>query len=257
MNNKIRIMDAKPEITDGEIQSYMDFDKLLRQKAEAKDSNKRRLIKRISLGASGVALLALWLFYQPLKETPSVDETGSETQQSVQAPLKTAHDSVFSSGVDQSSPGDDRRQQKKSTTANSKAESTVKADTPAKVEATTKADSVTKTGDVARAMPVYAQPEPVDGYPALYAYFSQALTYPAEAVADSIQGVVTVVFSINPEGRPEKITIEQSLGAPFDREAIRVIENMPLWKPATYNGKPVASKISLPLTFNIKKIKTP
>lgn len=256
MNNKIRIMNAKPEITDGEIQSYMDFDKLLRQKAEAKDLNKRRLIKRIGLGASGAALLAIWFLYQPLKETPSTDETGSETKQSVQAPLKTAHDSVFSSGVDQSSAGN-VRQQRKPTTANSKIESSAKVNTPAKVEATAKADSAIKTGGMVRPMPVYAQPEPVDGYPALYTYFSQALTYPAEAVADSIQGVVTVVFSINPEGRPEKITIEQSLGVPFDREAIRVIENMPLWKPATYNGKPVASKISLPLTFNIKKIKTP
>lgn len=255
MNNKIRIMNAKPEITDGEIQSYMDFDKLLRQKAEATGSNKRRLIKRISFGASGVALLAIWLFYQPLKETLSTDETGSEAQQSVQAPLKAAHDTVFSSGVDQSSPGNARSEQKKSTTT--KGKTTTKVNTPSRTEAATKADSGTKTNDRVNAMPVYAQPEPVDGYPALYAYFSQALTYPAEAVADSVQGVVTVVFSINPEGRPEKITIEQSLGSPFDREAIRVIENMPLWKPATYNGKPVASKISLPLTFNIKKIKTP
>lgn len=249
-------MNAKPEITDGEIQSYMDFDKLLRQKAEAKDSHKRRLIKRIGLGASGAALLAIWFFYQPLKETPSTDETGSEAQQSVQAPLNTAHDSVFSSGVDQPSSGN-VRQQKKPTANNNKTGTAEKVNTPAKVEATVKADSATKIGDMVRPMPVYAQPEPVDGYPALYTYFSQELTYPAEAVADSIQGVVTVVFSINPEGRPEKITIEQSLGVPFDREAIRVIENMPLWKPATYNGKPVASKISLPLTFNIKKIKTP
>jgi protein TonB len=102
---------------------------------------------------------------------------------------------------------------------------------------------------------VFIQAEPVAGYPALYEYFMRELKYPAEAVADSVQGVVSVMFTINAQGKPEKIQVEQSLSPALDREAMRVIANMPAWKPATYNQKPMPSRISLPLTFQIKKIR--
>lgn len=103
---------------------------------------------------------------------------------------------------------------------------------------------------------VYVQAEPVDGYPALYQYFDSNLVYPQEALKDSVQGVITVSFVINREGKAENMEVKQSLGAPFEKEARRLIENMPPWKPATLNGKEVASKISVPLTFQIRSIKT-
>jgi hypothetical protein len=59
---------------------------------------------------------------------------------------------------------------------------------------------------------------------------------------------------VNTDGKPENITIKQSLGEPFEKEARRLIENMPLWKPATLNGKPVSSQMSIPLTFQIQKV---
>jgi TonB family protein len=95
---------------------------------------------------------------------------------------------------------------------------------------------------------------PVDGYPAIYEYFNRTLQYPEEGLKDSIQGVVTVSFIINEIGSPEKIQIENSLGEAFDRETIKMIEQMPRWNPATVNGKPIASRLAIPLTFQIKKI---
>jgi TonB family protein len=102
----------------------------------------------------------------------------------------------------------------------------------------------------------YIQAEPVKGYAALYGYFNKELVYPPEVKRDSIvEGVVTVIFTINKEGRPEIIKIENSLGIAFDRESKRIIEEMPLWKPALLNGKPIDSKISIPLTFRADKLK--
>ncbi len=101
----------------------------------------------------------------------------------------------------------------------------------------------------------YTQAEPVQGYPELYNYFNENLVYPARALKDSIQGVQTISFVINKEGKPERIEVEQSLGGEFEKESIRLIQNMPDWKPATLNGEPVPSKISIPLTFQIQKIK--
>jgi TonB family protein len=103
--------------------------------------------------------------------------------------------------------------------------------------------------------PMYRQAEPVDGYASLYEYFSSSLVYPVDAPSDSIQGVLTVTFTINAEGKPESISIHNSLGKAFEREAIRLIQEMPEWKPAQLNNKPVPSKMSLPLTFQIKEEK--
>lgn len=100
---------------------------------------------------------------------------------------------------------------------------------------------------------VYVQAEPVEGYEALYAYFGSELIYPEAAVKDSVEGVLIVKFLINKEGRPEQIQISGSLGNLFEKEAVRLIEHMPLWKPATLNGKAVTSKLSIPLTFQLQK----
>ena len=74
---------------------------------------------------------------------------------------------------------------------------------------------------------------------------------------DSVQGIETVSFTIDQRGTPTLITITQSLGPLFDQEAIRVIREMPAWKPATLNGRPVASQLSVPLTFELKRIIKP
>jgi TonB family protein len=100
--------------------------------------------------------------------------------------------------------------------------------------------------------PQYIGAEPVEGFPALYAYFDRELKYPLQALSDSIQGVETVAFLIDKSGKPGKIEIQQSLGEVFDWEVIRLLQNMPPWKPATLNGKPVVSKISVPFTFRKK-----
>lgn len=242
-------MNAKPEITDQEIQSYMDFDKLLKQQAASTALRRRRLVKGIGFCTLAVtALLAVWFFYQPSEQAMPAETT--RTPDNVQEPQNKITDTL-SSKADKSSREEQQTIERKSTAEKNKIPSPL-------ISKPAQADTITSINKSAPSViSVFTQAEPVDGYPALYAYFNQALTYPPEAMADSVEGVVTVIFSISVEGRPEKIYIDQSLGEPFDREAIRVIQHMPLWKPAAYNGKPVPSKISLPLTFQIKKVKTP
>ncbi|MBL3657477.1 energy transducer TonB [Fulvivirga sediminis] len=97
----------------------------------------------------------------------------------------------------------------------------------------------------------YQEARPMDGMEALYLYFENNLKYPSESVQDSISGVTIVSFFIDKEGQPVEISIDKSLGENFDKAAIEVIENMPKWLPATINGNPIKSKMSVPLTFNI------
>lgn len=107
--------------------------------------------------------------------------------------------------------------------------------------------------EVSSVQPQYIGAEPVEGFPALYAYFDRELKYPLQALSDSIQGVETVAFLIDKSGKPVKIEIQQSLGDVFDWEVIRLLQNMPPWKPATLNGEPVMSKQSVPFTFKITR----
>ena len=104
---------------------------------------------------------------------------------------------------------------------------------------------------------VYVQAEPREGYTHLYAYFNANLQYPPQAVKDSIEGIETISFTIDQRGKATNLTISNSLGALFDQEAMRLIRNMPDWNPASLNGEPIASQLSVPLTFQLKRIKQP
>jgi TonB family protein len=100
----------------------------------------------------------------------------------------------------------------------------------------------------------YERATPIVGMDSLSKYLNDNLKYPEKAdKSDGIEGSVNVIFSISNEGKPSDIEIQNSLGDAFDEECIRLISNMPKWKPAIRNGKAVYSKVSLQLSFKIDK----
>jgi TonB family protein len=100
----------------------------------------------------------------------------------------------------------------------------------------------------------YDRAVPIVGMDSLSNYLNKNLQYP-ETVdkSNGIEGSVKVIFSITKEGEPSDIEIQNSLGKAFDEECVRLISNMPKWKPAIRNGKAVDSKVSLQLSFKIEK----
>jgi protein TonB len=246
MKNKIKRMRSGPEITDGEIQSYMDFNSLLTKNTLASLQRKKRtIIKSIGLGLALVVVTGIWF----------VNPKDSKREKLKEHPVKKIIGPVPSRTIPSTTDSVTHEASKPKVTPETKITSGKKS-TPDQ-EGTTSGNEKTEKNktSIQEIQPVYAQAEPVDGYPALYEYFNNELRYPKEAIPDSVQGVVSVVFTISIYGKPENISIDQSLGQAFEREVIRLIENMPLWKPATYNQKPVKSRVSLPLTFQIEKIK--
>ncbi|CAD5269135.1 MULTISPECIES: energy transducer TonB [unclassified Imperialibacter] len=99
---------------------------------------------------------------------------------------------------------------------------------------------------------VYLNAEPKDGFDLFYAFIESELTYPELARKDSVQGYVKVMFSVDVDGTLKDISIVESLGDLFDNEAIRVIKRSPAWKPASFNGYPVSSRMSIKLTFKVE-----
>jgi TonB family protein len=243
----IKVMNTKPDVTDEEISSLMNFDALLEQH---RHNSKKRLNGKtatviVVFSFVMIAALISWFAIRSENEsTMSVEKTPLSVKR------KSLNDVVVSAdSVDKTlSPSSIQK----------KPDATQSVKKPAPVKARDINPESMKDEEMVIEKipaPVFVQAEPVAGYPDLYEYFSRELTYPLSRMKDSVSGVVAVVFTINTEGHPEKIEIEQSLGKDFDEEAIRVMQNMPLWNPATYNGKPVPSRMSLPLTFQVRKIK--
>jgi TonB family protein len=244
MKRKIKTMRSTQDPTDEEIQRYMDFDKLLLEKDKFVAQQKRTKYQRIfSAGLLLITLATVTFFLlreKPKKDVANVAGLGADTTAHNELRVSVHGDENKLSTSETSEQGAVSEQKEKS-------KEKEKADRTSEVEKS----KLKYTNELPA---VYQQPEPVNGYPDLYAYFDKELTYPQSALKDSVQGVVTVVFYVNAKGKADDIRIENSLGQAFDEEVFRVIRNMPAWRPAYYNGKVVKSKVSLPLTFSLKKV---
>lgn len=246
MKQKIRIMKTPPPVTDEEMKSLMDFDDLL-QKREAAVRNRNRLQRMRYFAVIFVAAIIVpsaWLWWRT-QPRPPVVERRSATEP-LREPERTQ---PVADTLDPHAPERDKspfvdRPEKP-------------AGSPVAGRRANEPDYPTPVKDSASEQPVYVQAEPADGYPALYNYFGRNLRYPPSAVKDSVEGVVNVAFVIDQSGRATQIVIEKSPGMEFDKEVVRLIENMPLWKPASYGGRPVESRISLPVTFSLVRKTNP
>jgi len=255
MKYKLKIMKSKPEVSEEEIRAFMNFDQLLKSHETLIINNSKAVRwKKISIVTLAlIAVSTVWYLnndsrkFSPEKSLPSVQH---DTNQQQIDTTTASHDPELSITEKPSTePFEEIPLPKKQSANPGDNDHDAPLELPANVNKSSEAESVLPPNE-------YTQASPVDGYPALYEYFNKALIYPEEGLQDSIQGIVTVSFIINEAGKPEKIYIENSLGEPFDRETKKVIENMPLWKPAMMNNKPVPSKLSMPMTFQIQKIRT-
>lgn len=92
------------------------------------------------------------------------------------------------------------------------------------------------------------------GLNALYQYLNDNIQYPDMAKQLEITGTVYIEFIIEGDGSISNIEVVRSVGGGCSEEAIRVIENMPKWKPATQNKRPAKTKWTLPIKFNLRQI---
>ncbi len=95
-------------------------------------------------------------------------------------------------------------------------------------------------------------PEFPGGMAALIAYIKKNLRYPAMAREEGIEGRVVVKFIVNTTGEIESAIIERSLPGGCDKEALRVVNSMPKWKPGKQNGHAVKVYYTLPISFKLQ-----
>jgi protein TonB len=77
--------------------------------------------------------------------------------------------------------------------------------------------------------------------------------YPEKAMEDNIQGRVSVLFVIDKDGGISNVQVRGPKGGELlEKEAKRVIEKLPKFKPGMQRGKPVKVKYSQPITFKLQ-----
>jgi len=77
--------------------------------------------------------------------------------------------------------------------------------------------------------------------------------YPERAMEDNIQGRVAVLFVIDKDGSITNVQVRGPKGGELlEKEAKRVIEKLPKFKPGMQRGKPVKVKYSQPITFKLQ-----
>lgn len=87
------------------------------------------------------------------------------------------------------------------------------------------------------------------GLTAMKKYFSENLHYPTEVVEKNEQGRVYLEFIVEKDGSISNTRVKRGVSDAIDREAIRLIKNMPKWKPAEKDGEVVRSMCTIPINF--------
>lgn len=92
-------------------------------------------------------------------------------------------------------------------------------------------------------------PEFPGGELALRQFIANAIKYPVIAQENGIQGRVYVTFVVNTDGSITDARIARGVDPSLDKEALRVVNTLPKWKPGKQRGKPVRVSYTVPINF--------
>jgi TonB family protein len=95
-------------------------------------------------------------------------------------------------------------------------------------------------------------PEYPGGNDALYKFLELNVKYPKAAADAGIQGVVYTRFVVDVDGTPKDFELAKGVHPILDKEAMRVVQLMPKWKPGMINGRKVAVAYTLPVKFKLQ-----
>ena len=96
-------------------------------------------------------------------------------------------------------------------------------------------------------------PEPDGGMTEFYNKVAMNVKYPKDAREKNITGKVFVQFVVEQDGKilPENAKVVRSVFKSLDDEAVRVVLLTSPWKPGMLHGKPVRTRKTFPISFNL------
>ena len=99
---------------------------------------------------------------------------------------------------------------------------------------------------------VEEMPQFPGGDVALLKYIMEHTQYPEVAKENNIQGKVIVRFCVTSKGGVSQVSILKGVDPELDKEAIRVVNTLPTFRPGKQGGKPVPVWYMVPITFTLK-----
>lgn len=100
-------------------------------------------------------------------------------------------------------------------------------------------------------MVVSEVPEFPGGQSALMNYLESSIEYPEDALRDSIQGRVIVQFVVEKDGSVSSPEVVRSVSPSLDAEAVRIVLQMPRWKPGKDMGTARRVRYAVPIRFRL------
>jgi protein TonB len=117
-------------------------------------------------------------------------------------------------------------------------------------------------------------PEFPGGKAAMIQYMQKTMKYPADAQEKRAQAKVIVSFTVENDGTISNVAVKELMKMKSDikdtktgavtlgvlpdknynsikKEAVRIIQSMPKWKPGTLDNAPARVDLNLPLTFKL------
>jgi periplasmic protein TonB len=105
---------------------------------------------------------------------------------------------------------------------------------------------------------IFVSVEEMPGFPGgeakLFEYLGKNIQYPQMEKENGISGTVYVYFVINKQGKVQDVKVARGVkgGGGLDKEAMRVIKNMPDWSVGKQNGRPAMVQFTLPVKFVLR-----
>lgn len=87
----------------------------------------------------------------------------------------------------------------------------------------------------------------------MHRFIANTLSYPAEAVARNAQGLVVYTFVVEKDGTLSDFNIIHRADSLLNKEALRILQNMPPWRPARHKGEIVRAESYVPMYFKLNR----
>ncbi len=94
-------------------------------------------------------------------------------------------------------------------------------------------------------------PEYPGGQAAMMKFLNDNIRYPVIAQENGIQGRVVCNFVVERDGSITDVQVVRGVDPSLDREAVRVIQQMPNWTPGRQRGQAVRVRFTLPVQFRL------
>ncbi len=100
---------------------------------------------------------------------------------------------------------------------------------------------------------IYESAEHMPTYPggvsALMEFIKSNMQYPEDALAERAEGIVQVSFVVEKDGSTTEFEVLDEHHPALEAEAVRVLQQMPKWTPATQDGVKVRVEYTVPVKF--------